>query len=108
MSSPARTWMLVTTIVFGILGLLSLPLALTSFFLFDAPGSEKNPCTIALFISALTMPLNCAASMALSWILNLRQHFTAARWTSLFPVINVFTGAGALLWLEIFNHGSFS
>ena len=41
MPFPARTWMLATTIVFGILGLLSLLPALTSFFLFDAPGSEK-------------------------------------------------------------------
>lgn len=108
MPFPARTWMLATTIVFGILGLLSLLPALTSFFLFDAPGSEKNPCTIALFISALTMPLNCAASMALSWIFYLRKHFAAARWISLFPVINLVTGACALLWLEIFNHGNFS
>ena len=54
------------------------------------------------------MPLNCAASMALSWIFYLRKHFAAARWISLFPVINLVTGACALLWLEIFNHGNFS
>ena len=55
------------TIVFGVAGLLGLLPALTSVFLFDAPGSEKNPVTILLFCAAITFPIVCLISIILSW-----------------------------------------
>lgn len=83
-------------------------LAFTSLFLFDAPGSEKNPATIVLFFSAVTLPVACLASIALSWILYLRRRFTGARVISMLPLLNLLTGALALIYLELFCGGRFS
>ncbi|MDQ6765990.1 MAG: hypothetical protein M3Z22_07825, partial [Verrucomicrobiota bacterium] len=82
--------------------------ALTSVFLFDAPGSEKNPATIVLFWSALSFPLACLLSVVSSWILYQCDRFTAAGWAALVPILNVAGGGAALLWLELFNGGRFS
>jgi hypothetical protein len=89
----------------GLLGLLP---ALTSIFLFDAPGSEKNPATILLFCAALTLPIACLISIILSWTLYARKHFAGACYTSFLPAVNLVCGAAALLWLELFNGGQFS
>ena len=104
----ARTWILVTTFVFGATGALGILLALTSFFLFDAPGSEKNPATNLLFCCALTLPIVCLASIVMSWVLYARKHFAMASGISLLPLVNLAGGAAALLWLQLFNHGNFS
>jgi hypothetical protein len=106
--TTARTFLLVSTIFFVCGGALGLLPALTSFFLFDAPGSEKNPATILLFWSALTFPLVCVLSLAAAWILYARKHFAVACWVSLLPLVNLCGGAGALLWLQLFNNGQFS
>ena len=104
----ARRCLIISTIVFGLTTLPGVPLALTSFFLFDAPGSEKNPATIVLFWSALTLPVACFGWVALSWILYAKQKFAAATWISFLPAINLLCGGGALIWLQIYNGGRFS
>ena len=104
----ARTFLLISTILFSLGGILGILPALTSFFLFDAPGSEKNPATIVLFVSALTLPLVCVIAVSAAWILYARKWFAAACWVSLLPLVNLVGGGGALLWLELFNNGQFS
>ena len=104
----ARKFLIITTIVFGVAGLLGLLPALTSFFLFDAPGSEKNPATVVLFCAALTFPIVCLISIILSWILYARKHFAVACYTSFLPAVNIVCGGTALIWLELFNGGQFS
>jgi hypothetical protein len=104
----ARRYLIISTIVVGLIGAPGVLLALTSFFLFDAPGSEKNPATILLFFSALTLPLVCLLSIVLSWILYARQKFTVACFVAFVPIVNVVCGAGALIWLELFNGGRLS
>jgi hypothetical protein len=104
----SRKCLIITTIAFSLVALVGLMPALTSFFLFDAPGSEKNPATILLFCSALTLPVVCLVCIALSWIVYARKHFTAACWISFVPTLNLICAAGALLWLELFNGGRFS
>jgi hypothetical protein len=104
----ARTCLIVATILFSLVGLLGILPALTSFFIFDAPGSEKNPATIVLFFSALTLPIVCLLSIATAWVIYARKHFAAACCIALIPVVNLISGGAALLWLEIFNGGHFS
>jgi hypothetical protein len=104
----ARRCRIVTTIVFGLTGLLGVFPALFSFFLFDAPGSEKNPATIVLFCSALMLPVVCVVSIALSWILCARKHFALACYISFLPAVNLLGGATVLTWLDLFNAGQFS
>ncbi len=105
---PTRTCLIIATVLFSLGGLVGLLPALTSFFLFDAPGSDKNPATILLFCSAVTFPLLCLVSVVLSWILYARERFTASCWIAFLPVVNVVAGTLALLWLELFNNGLLS
>jgi O-antigen/teichoic acid export membrane protein len=104
----ARRCLIITTVVFGLAGVLGLLPALTSVFLFDAPGSEKNPATIVLFFSALTLPIACLISIVLSWVFYARERFRSACYISFLPVVNLLCGAAALIWLELFNAGQFS
>jgi hypothetical protein len=101
----ARTFLILATTASALLGLLGLPLGLTSFFLFDAPGSENNRAVIVLFWSALTLSIVCLLSIALSWLLYARKHVIAACSVSLVPAVNVFFGAAAMSWLAVFHHG---
>ena len=103
--NPPRTFLIVTTILFGGGALVGTFPALFSFFLFDAPGSETNPATILLFCSALSFPVVCLASIALSWILYTRKRWRAACWAAFLPGLNLLAGAAALLFLEFFNGG---
>lgn len=103
-----RTFLIVTTIVFGLAGVIGILPALTSFFLFDALGSTENPGTIVLFISALSFPIVCALSIAASWTLYAMKRFTVARWLAFLPVLNLLLGGAALAWLQIFNAGLLS
>ena len=105
---PAHTCLIIATIVFSLGGLLGLLPAMTSFFLFDAPGSEKNPATIVVFFSALTLPVVCFVSIGTSWVLYARKHFVVACCIAFLPIVNLACGASALIWLEIFNGGRFN
>lgn len=96
------------TTVLSLGTLVGLPLALTSVFLFDAPGSEKNPATIMLFVSALTAPVVSVLAIVLAWILYATNRLKAACWITLLPLVNLVGGGVALAWLEIFNSGRLS
>jgi hypothetical protein len=103
-----RTFLIVTTVIFSLGGLLGILPAITSVFLFDSPGSEKNPATIILFANALTFPLACLTSVVVSWVLYAAKRYTLAVVLAFLPLVNVIMGAGALVWLELFNDGRFS
>lgn len=51
----AKSIVRANTLGWGVLGFLSLVPALFSVMMFDAPGSEKNPATIALALSIVTI-----------------------------------------------------
>ena len=103
-----RTFLIILTVIFSLGGLLGILPAITSVFLFDSPGSEKNPATIILFANALTFPLACLTSIVASWVLYAVKRYTLAFIIALLPLVNVMMGASALIWLEIFNDGRFS
>lgn len=104
----AKKVLIVATVILSLGTIVSLPLALTSVFLFDAPGSEKNPATIALFWSALTAPVGGILAIALAWIFYATDRLKAACCFTLLPLANLAGGGIALLWLELFNGGRFS
>jgi len=77
-------------ILFFLIGIFSILLALTSFMVFDAPGSENNPYLWGAFWSALAMPFVCFGSVIASIILlckfkNVRKAF----WISLLPCLPI-------------------
>ena len=104
----ARTFLIVTTILFSLGGILGLLPALTSFFLFDAPGSEDNPATILLFCCALTLPVVCLLALLAAWIFYWGKHYRSACGISLLPLLNITGAIAALVWLEIFHGGQFN
>ena len=104
----ARTFLIVSTILFSLGGILGLLPALTSFFLFDAPGSENNPATILLFCCALTLPVVCLVALLAAWILYRWKYYRVACGISLLPLLNITGAVAALVWLEIFNRGQFN
>ena len=103
-----RTFLIIATVIFSLGGLLGVLPAITSVFLFDAPGSESNAATVVLFVNALTFPLACLVSVVASWVLYAVKRYTLACVLALLPLVNVIFGGGALLWLQVFNDGRFS
>ena len=104
----ARKFLIASTVVLCLVGLGGLALAVTSLFLFDAPGSEKNPAVILLFVCALTLPVTSLLSILVPWVFFARKRYRAACVLTLVPILNLAGGAGALIWLQIFNGGQFS
>lgn len=104
-NTHARTWLIITTILLLAGGAFGIVLAMSSFFLFDAPGSDKNPATILLFISALTSPVMCGLALVSSWIAYGLKFFRTAVCLAFAPVLNIIGGGVALLWLEMANGG---
>ena len=90
-----RTWLILTTVFFCIAGLLSLVPVMMSPMIFDAPGSERNPAAIVLFVCIISFPVICIVSIPLSWVCYKRERFRAARLVSLAPLVNFAVGAFA-------------
>ncbi len=107
-SSAKKTVLKVTTGLWLLATVPGIGLAMFSVMLFDAPGSEENPATIALFYSLSTFPVICVVSVVLSWILYRRQWSTVACWIACLPLLNVIAGIGAIVYLETFCGGRFS
>lgn len=105
---PPRVWLIVTTVVFGCAGIVGVIGAIMSFFLFDAPGSEKLAALWILFWSLLTFPAICAGAIAASWIGYALQWFRFARLVSMLPLLNIAAGGAAFCWIAIFNGGRFT
>jgi heme/copper-type cytochrome/quinol oxidase subunit 2 len=105
---PPRVWLIVTTVLFAGGALVGLVGAMSSFFLFDAPGSEKNSAVWVLFWSLLTFPVVCVVAIAAAWIAYALKRFVFARCISLLPLVNIIAGGTAMLWLEIANGGRFN
>jgi len=98
----ARNWLIAATVLFAIGGLLSLLPAMMSGMMFDAPGSERNPATIAIFVSVISFPVVCVLSILVSWILYRCGRLEAALLASAAPLVNLLILAvalGCLNWL---------
>jgi hypothetical protein len=52
--------------------------AFTSFFAFDAPGSEKDPATLALTVSIWIYPVVLLCCAGISWLMYRRQKLNLA------------------------------
>jgi len=54
--------------------------------LFDAPGSESSPLTVALARTMFALPLACLAGAGLPWAL---RRWGFAKWLFLLPFLNL-------------------
>lgn len=103
-----RVYLIVASVVFGILGLLSVIPAWLSELMFVAPGSAANPATNLLFWSIATFPLICALAIVAAWVLYGRHLFRWALILIHLPLINVALGVAALVWSEVVYNGRFN
>ena len=86
---PSKTFLIVTTIVFGVVGLLAVPGSFVSLFAFDAPGSDKNPFLWGAVFCMWALPVLCPLSIIAAWVLHVRRKTKAARWVALLPVCSL-------------------
>lgn len=106
--TTARRWLIVTTLLFAVGGVLGVIPALFSPMMFDAPGSTENPFTVALFLSVISFPVVSLLSIVISWLLYAFDRPRAAWLLALTPLIPIFVGALALTGLQLLHGGSFS
>ncbi len=86
---PSRTFLIVTTIIFAMVGLLAVPGSFVSLFAFDAPGSEKNPFLVGAVLCVWSLPVICPLSIVGAWVLHARQKCKAARYVALLPLCSI-------------------
>ncbi len=84
-----KTTLLISSVVFGLLGIaLFIPL-LMSVMAFDAPGSEQQVATWIVFLCLFTFSPICILSIVCSWILYGFEKYRFAKIISLSPLVNV-------------------
>lgn len=87
-----KVWLILATVIYG---LLLFPVALMILFspmMFDAPGSTSNPYIWILLVTILVYPLVAFASMLFAWIMYRKQNVKIAFLFSLIPVIDIAIG----------------
>jgi hypothetical protein len=99
----------ILNLLFALMGVVSIPLALTSFMLFDAPGSENNTYLWFAFWAALALPFLTFGSLLASMsICSKSQNYKKALWILLIPTMDIFIIVGSMTLIDIYCHGSFS
>ena len=100
--------LLAASLLYGVLGALSLVPAAFSVTMFDAPGSEKNPATRLLFWSIFTVPLACLLAIVLAWLLYLAWASAAANVFVHLPLVNIVSILLGVIWLKRVYGGRFN
>lgn len=88
-----------------IAGLASVLLALTSVFMFDAPGATSSPLTITLFFAVLTLPLFWLLGAGLPWAFRSKGF---AKWLFLLPFCDIVVIGMTIAAITRFCGGSFA
>jgi hypothetical protein len=104
----ARTFVIIGTVIHVALAALSLVAALTTLFMFDAPGSEKNPYLLTMVWSIWLFPVACAIAIIVGWIAYFLKSLTLARLVFLLPIVNIIVGAIGFVLLSKICHGDFA
>ncbi len=106
--NTTKTYLIIASIVFGILILPSLPMIMMSAMMFDSPGSEDSIPTITLVISLIAYPFVTSISIIVAWILFVRKIFFGAILSASLPFLNILIGIGAIIYMSIFCDGNFA
>jgi hypothetical protein len=95
----------VATVVSVFAAFVSAAPAVMSFMLFDAPGSDSSPLTVALFFCALTLPLFCLAGAGVPWMFRATRMGT---YLFLIPFVDIAAIVVVLVLMQTLCGGSFS
>ena len=104
----AKLIVILATVLWVGLGLFSVLPAMFSVMMFDAPGSDANPATWALFASVVSFPFVCGGAVATSWAAFRAGEFAKACWCACLPVINLAVGGAASAWITLAQDGKFA
>jgi hypothetical protein len=96
---------IVLTCLWVAAGLLSIALSFSSFFFFDAPGTESNKIIWALFYAVLSLPIWWFLGALLPWIFG-RTRF--GNWLFLIPIVDVVVIVALFAALQAFCGGQFA
>ncbi|WP_109298870.1 hypothetical protein [Aquimarina sp. AU474] len=103
-----RVYLIVASIIFGILVFPSLPMIMMSAMMFDSPGSEDSIPTITLVVSLIAYPFVTFIAIVTAWILFVRKkHLLSIIFASL-PILNIIIGIAVIIYMAVFCNGNFS
>lgn len=96
-----RILVTVATALLVVMGIVSMVPLMFVVMLFDSPGAAKNPGTIALAIAIVSFPPACFLAID-----KMRQNAFALKYRAaiiwgLSPLLPIFAGGIAILWLQI-------
>ncbi len=103
-----RIYLIVASIIFGILVLPSLPMIMMSAMMFDSPGSEDSIPTITLVISLIAYPFVTFIGVVTAWILFMRKKHILAILSASLPILNILIGIAAIIYMAVFCDGNFA
>ncbi len=103
-----RIFLIVASIVFGMLILPSLPMIMMSAMMFDSPGSTESTTTWVIFWSMVAYPFVTVIAIIIAWILYVKKLHLPAIVFSCLPLLNISIGILAVIYLSIFCDGKFA
>lgn len=103
-----KNYLTISSVIVGSMAFASIMPALMSAMMFDAPGSEENPATNAMFYAMFSFPLVCLLSIPLAWLLYAGSYLRAAAVAIWLCVVNIIVFVIGIVCLEIFYDGKFN
>jgi hypothetical protein len=97
-------WIVASLALIAIGGMSLLPVIMLP-MMFDAPGSDSNPITIALVVVIAAFPVFCLIGSVLPWIFRRRSF---AGWLFFLPVVDLVLIVAAFFALGFFCGGRFA
>ncbi len=94
--------------LFGMTGALGIIPALLSFLIVGAPGAINQPATAALYLSVLSYPFICFASISSAWAAHRNENDMLARGLICLPCINFIVGWLAYFYIQTYMGGKFT
>ncbi len=102
-----RIFLIVASILFGILILPSLPMIMMSPMMFDSPGSEDSTSTIILVLSLVAYPVITVFGIVVGWILFAKQKYLFSIVFATLPLLNILIGILSVIYMAVFCNGNF-
>ncbi|GAA4277755.1 hypothetical protein [Aquimarina mytili] len=106
--NSTKIYLIVASIIFGILILPSLPMIMMSAMMFDSPGSEDSISTITIVISMVSYPFITCIGITIGWILFSKRKYLLAILFASIPALNICIGIIAIIYMMIFCGGNFA
>ncbi|MBP2834195.1 hypothetical protein J8281_18500 [Aquimarina sp. U1-2] len=102
-----RNYLIITTLIFGLLIIPSLLVIMMSVMMFDSSGSQDSLPTLLLFISFLVYPFITGISLIVAWILFVKKRNLGTIVFASLPLLNIMVSCIAICYIMIVCDGAF-